>query len=798
MKKNHPKPKRNLNIFLVYNVVMILTMIVIYPLLPLILNYPPGSINTRFDKEFSYITYLQQFVILSILGTVVSFIFFKLTFKGTDKWQYIVKNINSLEKIKTIRLRSLNSPHIVYVLQFGIPFLLSVIMFCILGFIDIADLKLAVVVITFLTISAVISYLFSKSYFRNLLSNTYIDENIEEKAIRINLRQKILLQIIPLFVVSVLITSLLGYSGLIREKGDLIFLSYQKQLDQIKNKLPVLIDKTQINTILNQIKLQKPNDIKFYIAPDNRIFTSAKSNLSPFFIKYTKELSFQYHGHTYDYYGSDIQGAVIKLKGTTGDWIIGVQYQVSSPQIITYFIISFFTLLALVVFVLYYFSKTLSDDIKLISSSLTEIADGGEDKLNRKIAVTSNDEIGDLVVAFNKLQDLEKKHIQDKLDSLGILAGGIAHDFNNILESIVANIQVAQIKLEQGEDIRKYLKDSVETTLKAGELTRQLLTFAKGGAPIKRTVLLGPLIKSTTIFALRGSNVKVEFALPEELKPVSIDPGQITQVINNLIINAKQAMPEGGLIEISAANVSIEPETNRLPGEYVKISVRDHGPGIPGETLPKIFNPFFTTKNEGSGLGLTTSQSIIKKHNGYIEVDSKVGSGTTFYIYLPVSDSTPEIYLPEIQKEVAVTGSGHRILLMDDEEMISYAVGEMLRYRGYKVVLAKDGLETIELYQQTKEAGEPFDAVILDLTILGGMGGKETIIHLREIDPNVKAIVSSGYANDPIMAEYQKYGFNGVVVKPYKLNDLQEVLNRIIENKQLPLDLFSYPISNNY
>ncbi|HEX3045640.1 MAG TPA: PAS domain-containing protein, partial [Bacillota bacterium] len=375
----------------------------------------------------------------------------------------------------------------------------------------------------------------------------------------------------------------------------------------------------------------------------------------------------------------------------------------------------------------------------------------------------------------------------EKLESLGILAGGIAHDFNNILAAILANLQLAKLKYRKNEAIEKYLDESINTTHRASDLTKQLLTFSKGGAPIKKAASLSEIICDTAKFALRGSKIKVELIIPEPLRPVEVDSGQISQVIHNLIINAKQAMPKGGVIKITSENITIEPGNRFKPGAYIRITVKDQGTGIPRENLSKIFDPYFSTKKEGSGLGLTTSYSIIRRHDGYIEVESEPGRGTTFFLYLPTLAETPVIKMPP--PETTITGEKLKILLMDDEEAIVKAVGEMLEYYGYQVTPAGDGAQAIHLYQKALEAGVPFDAVIMDLTIPGGMGGQEAVTLLREIDPQIKAIVSSGYANDPIMADYERYGFSGVVSKPYKIDELNEILNRIIDRKQLSLDL---------
>ncbi|HBE79326.1 MAG TPA: hypothetical protein DDW65_16365 [Firmicutes bacterium] len=367
-----------------------------------------------------------------------------------------------------------------------------------------------------------------------------------------------------------------------------------------------------------------------------------------------------------------------------------------------------------------------------------------------------------------------------KLESLGILAGGIAHDFNNILAAILANLQLAALKLSRQEDITRYLNDTIETTWKASHLTRQLLTFAKGGAPVKKTASILELIMDAVEFVLRGSKVKAKFHFRENPWAVEIDEGQITQVINNLTINAVQAMPQGGFLEITLENIVVPAESKYNPGRYVKLSVKDYGYGIPVDNIDKIFDPFFTTKEVGNGLGLSTSYSIIKKHDGYIEVESAVGTGATFHIYLPAAAGEAAVW--EVSRKIAIEGE-YKILLMDDDEIIRQVVGDMLTYYGYRITIAKDGNETIDLYRQAMSTGERFDAVIMDLTVPGGMGGLETMAVLRRIDPCVKAIISSGYASDPIMSDYSQYGFCGFVVKPYKFEELVEVLNTALQQR---------------
>jgi PAS domain S-box-containing protein len=388
-----------------------------------------------------------------------------------------------------------------------------------------------------------------------------------------------------------------------------------------------------------------------------------------------------------------------------------------------------------------------------------------------------------IIVDITEKRKIEEELLKiQKLESLGILAGGIAHDFNNILTAILGNISIAKLSAKPGDKVFDRLKEAEKASMRAKDLTQQLLTFSKGGAPIKKTISLSKVLKDTATFTLSGSSVECKFIIQEDLWPVEADEGQISQVIHNLIINADQAMPEGGMIEVSAENITIGIEA-ALPlqqGNFVKMSIKDQGIGMPEDHLSKIFDPYFSTKQKGSGLGLTVAYSIIKNHQGYITADSELGVGTTFSIYLPASKK--QLLPEEIQEVKPIIGKG-KILVMDDEEIIREALGEILTTLEYQVGFAKNGEEAIALYKQAKEINEPFDAVIMDLTIRGGMGGKEAIKKLLEIDSNVKAIVSSGYSTDPVMADHQKYGFNGVVAKPYDIQELGKTLHKIIAKK---------------
>lgn len=369
----------------------------------------------------------------------------------------------------------------------------------------------------------------------------------------------------------------------------------------------------------------------------------------------------------------------------------------------------------------------------------------------------------------------------EKLNSIGTLAGGVAHDFNNILTIILGNISMLKTYTDPEGKIAKKLLDIEKTVFQAKNLTRQLLTFSKGSAPLKKITYINSLIEETALLALSGTNVMCNINLAKNLWPVEIDTGQINQVISNLVINAYQSMPNGGVITIKAKNVTLMDNeiVGLTPGKYVTVSFKDQGIGIDESNLLKIFDPYFTTKQTGSGLGLTSCYSIVKKHNGHISVKSKVGKGSVFQLYLPACEGVP-VKIDEVKE--SIFHGENRILVMDDEPEIRKILASMLKHLGCKVTLSKDGSEAIELYKSELKYNTPFDAVIMDLTIPGGMGGEETIKHLLKIDPNIKAIVSSGYSASTVIADYKEYGFKGVINKPYTIEELSSELNRVLRS----------------
>ncbi len=382
----------------------------------------------------------------------------------------------------------------------------------------------------------------------------------------------------------------------------------------------------------------------------------------------------------------------------------------------------------------------------------------------------------------DKKKNEEELQKMQKLKSVGILAGGIAHDFNNILTGIFGNISLAKIKISESNEIYRYLNEAEKSIKRATKLTKQLLTFSKGGSPVKELVEITKTVTEVVKFDLSGSSVKPIFSYPKDLWNVEIDKGQIGQVFSNLTINANQASPDGGHLFITMKNVSIiDSEIMGLKqGNYIKISVQDEGTGIDEENCKKIFDPYFTTKQSGNGLGLATSYSIIKKHNGHIEVSSKIGAGTTFIVYLPASNSES---IEKSNKTEYISKFFHKsakILIMDDEEMICNIAVEMIKEIGFSAEVAKDGVEAIKIYKNSFLVGKPFDAVIMDLTIPGGMGGKETIKQILEIDPKAKVIVSSGYSDDDGFTSYLEYGFKDTLEKPYTANDMRKKLNNVL------------------
>ena len=401
-------------------------------------------------------------------------------------------------------------------------------------------------------------------------------------------------------------------------------------------------------------------------------------------------------------------------------------------------------------------------------------------------AFPNKDSNGAVTSVIEVINSITEKHLLEeerlktqKLEAIGTLAGGVAHDFNNLLQGAFGYISLAKITIADKERALTMLEQAEQALHVSVNLTAQLLTLSKGGKPVRKKIALRPIIENSASFALSGSIIYHRIKLEDGLWAVEADAGQISQVIQNIVLNADQAMPDRGIVDIKAKNVVVPDKDHPLlpTGKYVEISIKDSGIGIAKQYLQKIFDPYFTTKEKGSGLGLATSYSIIRNHGGLIDVTSELGKGTTFFIYLPAVEGEKEISETPIASSVVRKG---KILVMDDDEMIRNVARELILALGHEVDLVENGEAAIEQYRAAMVSGTPFDVVILDLTIRWGMGGRDTIQQLREIDPGVRAIVSSGYPDDAVVADYKKYGFNARLTKPYELEELRDALNALL------------------
>jgi len=372
--------------------------------------------------------------------------------------------------------------------------------------------------------------------------------------------------------------------------------------------------------------------------------------------------------------------------------------------------------------------------------------------------------------------------LNSKLESLGVLAGGIAHDFNNLMGGIFGYIDMAS-EVSTENNVTSYLSKAMNTIDRARALTQQLLTFAKGGAPVQQIGNLFPFVQETAQFALSGANVSCRFDVSQDLWACNFDKNQIGQVIDNLIINAQQAMPAGGIIELAARNIVLAEKEHPLltNGIYVKISIKDTGVGIPKEHITKIFDPFFSTKAKGHGLGLATCYSIIHRHGGCIDVESEPGKGSTFKVYLPAS--TEAASAATMKTDKTHEGSG-TFLVMDDEEVMRDTIGDMLKTLGYSVISKENGKDAIEFFVAETKANRTIAGMIFDLTVPGGMGGKAAIEGIRELNTDIPAFVASGYADDPVMKKPTDYGFMASICKPFRKSELSEMLNKYMKSNK--------------
>ncbi len=410
------------------------------------------------------------------------------------------------------------------------------------------------------------------------------------------------------------------------------------------------------------------------------------------------------------------------------------------------------------------------------------ILDAGERRWFETFKTPVKDRHGEIIGTTGYARDITARKLEEealrtvqKLESLGVLAGGIAHDFNNLLSGIFGCIDLAMAASAEPEVLR-FLAKALGAVDRSRALTLQLLTFAKGGAPIKKVDRLDPFLRETAHFALSGARTTCRFRIPTDLWCCEFDRNQIGQVIDNIVINAKQAMVDGGEIELSAENVTLVedgPRVRPAPGDYVRISIADRGAGMAPEILPRIFDPFFSTKRQGHGLGLATAYSIVDRHGGHIEVDSTVGQGSTFHLYLP---ALPGAAPGRGTSAPPPAGRLGTVIVMDDEEIVRYAVGRVLESLGYSVITTQSGSEAIAALQRERSAARRVDAMILDLTVPGGMGGREALTEIRIIDPALPVFVASGYADDPVMASPAAYGFTDSICKPFSRAELVRLL----------------------
>jgi PAS domain S-box-containing protein len=436
--------------------------------------------------------------------------------------------------------------------------------------------------------------------------------------------------------------------------------------------------------------------------------------------------------------------------------------------------------------------------VKMVTGPLTNVnhvhhavlvaRDGGHKVIANSTAPIKDSEsvLVGIVCVFKDITNerrMEKELLKvQKLKAVGVLAGGIAHDFNNVLSGILGNLELANHQLgDRDSKVSALLSNAGKATRRAAKLTQQLLTFSKGGDPVREVTSLPQLIKDSAEFVLQGSQISCEYDFADKLWPVDVDAGQISQVIQNIIINADHAMPDGGRISITGINVNqvTEPILSMHKGDFVCITIKDTGIGIPQEIIDKIFDPYFSTKHHGSGLGLSICHSIINKHEGYLTVHSTSGKGTIFTMYLP---AIPAAVIKNEGKTAGISAvEPARILVMDDEEILRNVAASILDTMGHEVVLAENGEEALKKCRELLEFGTPIDLVIMDLTIPGGMGGREAVGKLLEMDPKAKVIVSSGYSNDPVMANYKEYGFVASIAKPFDMQDLCNLVTEMLQ-----------------
>lgn len=434
--------------------------------------------------------------------------------------------------------------------------------------------------------------------------------------------------------------------------------------------------------------------------------------------------------------------------------------------------------------------KAGKDFVKKLVLAIT--AKDGRTVMMEFTVITVRDQKGKIVYIESLGRDITARELMEKemakaqkLESIGLLAGGIAHDFNNILTAILGSISLAKLEAGSPNMLHERLAHAEEHCLKAKELTNRLLTYSRGGSPLRKTSSMSRILQEAAAFALSGKNIRCKFDLADALWAAQIDEGQMHQVVHYLVNNAAEAMPNGGTIEIGARNIRLD--TDQIPplpaGNYVEWHIRDHGVGIPAEHMKKLFDPYFTTKQMGNikglGLGLAICYSIVKNHEGLIIVDSELAAGTIFTVYIPAVDEATSETEADVSADVKPS-SKRKILLIDDEQILLDVTSSMLIHLGYEVATAQSHKDALNLYGKAKESGQPFSLIIIDLTMRGDEDGKTAINRWLTIHPEVRAVISSGYSHDPVIEEYWKYGFAGAIAKPYTLHELEKTLAKIV------------------
>jgi signal transduction histidine kinase len=677
-----------LSIVMIYNIVMVCIATIFYPLLPLLMAYPPFGFHvSNLIGTNMFLQYVVAMAFIIVLGNI----YFSIVLRGTGQWKQLLTNTEAnKEKLEAVRRKCINIPNISFILQISIvtiPALILVLIICAINGVSIfVGLKIIVFAFSFFSIVAVFFHIFTKRIFTRILYRTYKGEGLQ--GIRIGLKYKIFLQILPLIVVAILFTAMLGYSRLIVEKGNLVYNICKAHLKNDIENIGIVKNEKQIFDELKEFTLSDTNISFFVVTPKGEFVTKDKfkpSGVFNYYLKYPLYGEYKEVGNVFSFfynyktgpdadrvYGdtNETQGVVMKVKGETGTYIAGIKYELGSNTTADFFTFAFIALIFLNIFMLYYFSKTLSGEISIVTKNLTEIAEGEDVNFDKKLAVISNDELGDLVIAFNKVQEREKQHAiesaekqsilmeQERLATLGHLIGGIAHNLRTPIMSISGAIEGLKDLVGEYDES---LHDKSVTIQDHHEIAVEMDTWLEKMKPYCSYMSdIITAVKDQTVhqdnlskiyFTLKELSQRVEILLEQELRKrrsklkieMKADPnrvifgeiGVLVQVVNNLILNATDAYQgNGGDVEFTIAGDE----------KVVELIVRDFGQGISEEIKDKLFNQMITTKGtKGTGLGLYMSNSNIKaRFGGKMRFESEIGKGTTFYINLPVDKSNTD------------------------------------------------------------------------------------------------------------------------------------------------------------